>query len=66
MNFEDNTHFPKGKNDLICEVMSSFVLVNRKDADHLVKTFVMKNIKLNADWEMCLKVQVHSFNRMVA
>lgn len=49
MNFEDNTHFPKGKNDLICEVMSSFVLVNRKDADHLMKTFVMKNIKLNAD-----------------
>lgn len=49
MNYEDNTHFPKGKNDLICEVMPSFVLVNRKDADHLVKTFVMENIKLNTD-----------------
>lgn len=42
MTFQDNTHFPKGRNDFICEVMPSFVLVNRKDADHLVKTFVMK------------------------
>lgn len=27
MTFQDNTHFSKGRNDLICEVMPSFVLV---------------------------------------
>lgn len=36
MMFQDYSHFPKGKNDFVCEVMLS-VLVNRKDADHLVK-----------------------------